>query len=235
MNQKEIQIKNNAIIHKNNSLNRLNLSFINHIELGEYKTSELLAYWIHDYVVYHNEEKNFDISKSGVFSRGDIIKVNLGFNIGNELGGLHYCVVLTKYDNTRNGTINVIPLTSKKENKKYDSSVINLGNALYNIFQERLKKEKQKLQQIFDEFGKIENVPINIQNMIEKENKYIEKMENEVSKMKQDSIALISQITTISKQRIFKDTISKNVRLSRESLNLIDKQIIKYFTKINIV
>ena len=88
-----------------------------HIELEEYKKSELLAYWINDFAVYHDEERNFNISKSGVFSRGDIIKVNLGFNIGNELGGLHYCVVLGKYDNTRNGTLNVVPLTSKKPNK----------------------------------------------------------------------------------------------------------------------
>ena len=67
--------------------------------------------------------------------------------------------------------------------------------------------------------------------MIKKEKKYIEKIEEEISKMKQDSIALISQITTISKQRIFKDTLRRNVKLSNSSLDLIDKQIIKYFTK----
>lgn len=38
---------------------------------------------------------------------------------------------------------------------------------------------------------------------LEKEQNYIAKMENEISKMKKDSIALINQITTISKQRIF--------------------------------
>ena len=231
MNEKEIELKNNAIIHKDKSLNRLDLSFIKHIELSEYKKSELLAYWIHDFAVYHDEEKTFDISKSGIFSRGDIIKVNFGFNIGNELGGLHYCVVLTKYDNTRNGTLNVIPLTSKKENKKYDSSAVNLGNELYNIFSEKLEKEKQKLQQILDELDKIDDIPINIKKIIEKENSYIEKMEDEISKMKQDSIALINQITTISKQRIFKDSIRKNVKISKNSLDLIDNQIVKYFTK----
>ena len=73
--------------------------------------------------------------------------------------------------------------------------------------------------------------PINIQNIIGKEQKYIEKMEKEISKMKKDSIALINQITTISKQRIFKDTVRRNVKISSESLDLIDKQIIKYFTK----
>ena len=232
MNENNIKIKNNAIIHKDNSLNRLDLSFLKHIELEEYKKSELLAYWINDFAVYHDEERNFNISKSGVFSRGDIIKVNLGFNIGNELGGLHYCVVvLGKYDNTRNGTLNVVPLTSKKPNKKYDSSTVNLGNELYILLQEKLDKEKKKLKQILDELEKIEDIPINIQKIIEKENKYIEKMKDEISKMKQDSIALINQITTISKQRIFKDTLRRNVKLSNNSLDLIDKQIIKYFTK----
>ena len=43
-----------------------------------------MAYWINDFSVYHDEERNFDISKSGVFSRGDIIKVNLGFNIDDK-------------------------------------------------------------------------------------------------------------------------------------------------------
>lgn len=162
----------------------------------------------------------------------DVIEVNLGFNIGNELGGLHYCIILNKYDNTRNGTLNVIPLTLRKDNKRYDSSSVNLGQELYNVFHEKISKEKEKLQQILDELGKIEDMPVNIQNIIEKEQKYIEKMENEILNMKKDSIALVNQITTISKQRIFKDMIRRNVKISSESLDLIDRQIIKYFTKL---
>lgn len=231
MDKDKIELKNNAIIHKDNSLNRLDLSFLKHIELSEYKKSELLTYWIYDYAVYHDEERTFNIAKSGMYSRGDIIKVNLGFNIGNELGGLHYCIVLNKYDNTRNGALNVVPLTSRKDGKKYNSSSVNLGKELYNIFQDKIEKEKQKLQQILDELEKIEDVPVNIQNIIEKEQNYIAKMENEISKMKKDSIALINQITTISKQRVFKDTVRRNVKISSESLDLIDKQIIKFFTK----
>lgn len=231
MNEDKIKLKNNVILHKDNSLNRLNFSFLKHIELSEYKKSELLAYWIHDFAEYHDEERTFNIAKSGIYSRGDVIKVNLGFNIGNELGGLHYCIVLNKYDNTRNGALNIIPLTSRKDNKKYDSSSVNLGKELYNIFQCKIEKEKLKLQEILVELEKIENVSINIQNTIEKEQKYIAKMEKEIGKMKKDSIALINQISTISKQRIFKDTVRRNVKISNASLDLIDKQIIKFFTK----
>lgn len=212
-------------------MNRLDLSFLKHIELSEYKKSDLLAYWINDFAEYHDEERTFNIAKSGMYCRGDVIKVNLGFNIGNELGVLHYYIVLNKYDNTRNGALNVIPLTSRKDSKKYDASSVNLGKELYNVFQEKIEKEKQKLQQILDELEKIDDVPINIQNIIEKEQKYIKKMKCEISKMKKDSIALINQIKTISKQRIFKDTVRRNVKISSESLDLIDKQIIKFFTK----
>ena len=227
----ENEEKNNAILHKDNSLNRLDLSFLKHIELAQYKQSELLAYWVHDFAVYHDEEKSFNVAKSGIYSRGDVIKVNLGFNIGNELGGLYYCIVLNKYDNTRNGTLNIIPLTSKKDNKKYDFSHVNLGKEIYTIFYKKIEKEKQKLQQILKELEKIEDIPINIQNIIKKEQSYIEKMEKEISKMQKDSIALINQITTISKQRIFKDTVRRNVKISPNSLDLIDEQIIKFFTK----
>lgn len=231
MKDNKINLKDKSIMHKDKSLNRLDLSFIKHIELEEYKKSELLAYWIYDYAIYHDEEKTFNIAKSGVYSRGDVIKVNLGFNIGNELGGLHYCVVLNKYDNMRNGALNVIPLTSRKDDKRYDSSSVNIGKELYNIFQEKIKKEKQKLNQILNELDKIDNIPISIKKMIEKEENYIKKMEEEISKMKKDSIALINQITTISKQRIYKDVVRRNVKLSNESLNLIDNQIIRFFTK----
>jgi len=231
MNEEEMELKNNAIIHKDNSLTRLDLSFLIHIELSEYKKSDLLAYWIKDFAEYHDQERTFNIAKSGVYSRGDVIKVNLGFNIGNELGGLHYCIVLNKYDNTRNGTLNVVPLTSRKDDKRYDLSTVNLGKELYNIFQAKIDIEKEKLQQILNELEKIEDIPINIQNRIEKEQKYIEKMEQEISKMKKDSIVLIKQITTISKQRIYKDDVRRNVKISSQSLDLIDEHIIKFFTK----
>ena len=124
INNSELEIKNNAVNHKNNSLNRLDLSFLKHIELKEYKQSDLLAYWINDFSEYHDEEKTFDTTKMKTFKRGDIIKVNLGYNIGNELGGLHYCVVINKFDNPFNGTLNVIPLTSKKKIKDIINHVL---------------------------------------------------------------------------------------------------------------
>ena len=231
MNENEIKIKNDVILHKDNSLNRLDLSFLKHIELREYKKSELLAYWIHDYAIYHDAERDFDVTKSGVFHRGDIIKVNLGFNIGNELGGLHYCVVLNKKDNPKNGVLNIVPLTSKKENKKYPKSCVNLGNELYNILNQNIEKENLRLNKLLIKLNDLEEIPKAIQESISKEMRYINQLSKSINKYKKESIVLINQITTISKQRLFYDVVLKNVRLSNESLDLIDTQIIKFFTK----
>ncbi len=114
---------------------------------------------------------------------------------------------------------------SSDKNKKPSSRKIAKDNPSGTTSQ-----SKNSIQTAHD-LSKIGDIPVNIQNIIEKEQRYIEKMENEISNMKKDSIALINQITTISKQRIFKDTIRGNVKISSESLDIIDKKITKYFTK----
>ena len=73
MSENDNMLINKAIIHKDNSLNRLDVSFLKHINSQEYKTSHLLAYWINDYANYHDEEKTFDTGKLIVFKRGNII------------------------------------------------------------------------------------------------------------------------------------------------------------------
>ena len=125
----------------------------------------------------------------------------------------------------------MIPLTSKKTNKTYLNSSVNLGKELYNILKCNLAKENDKLNNLLKELEKLDDIPENIQNVIKIKQKYIDKMNKEISKMKQDSIALINQITTISKQRLFDDIILRKVHLSSNSLDLIDTHIVKYFTK----
>ena len=215
--------KEKAITHKDKSLNRLNLSFLKHIDLEEYKKSHLLAYWINDFSNYHDEEETFDCSKIKVFKRGNIVKANLGFNIGNELGGLHYCIVLSKNDNPKNGTLNVIPLTSKNKNYK---GCISLGDEIYTLLNENIKIEQKSLRNLVKEI----TVPT-ITDEMQKKLELIHKLSIEINKMKQNSVALINQITTISKQRLFDIDILHKVKLSSETLNRLDKAIIENFTK----
>ncbi len=219
--------KNKAVVHKDNSLNRLDISFLKHINTQEYKTSHSLAYWINDYANYHDEEKNFDSQKLIVFKRGNIIKANLGFNIGHELGGLHYCIVLDKYDNPKNGTLNIIPLTSKK-NKKYPKSSIDLGSEIYDTLNTVYSEEINKLS---NRYSDIWSLPSEQVKQFTADFEYVKKIKDELSKMKVGSVALLNQITTISKQRIFDDTILRKVKLSTKSLDLLDAGLIKLFTK----
>lgn len=83
----------NTIIHKQESINKLDIAFHNYILNKDYKTANLLAYWINDFTKYHDNENNFIAKKQKVFKRGSIVKVNLGFKIGNELRRLTllYC------------------------------------------------------------------------------------------------------------------------------------------------
>lgn len=173
------------------------------------------------------KKKLFDTTKIISFKRGNIIKANLGFNIGHELGGLHYCIVLDKFDNPKNGTLNIIPLTSKK-NKKYSLSSLDLGNEIYDSLNEVYSKEIKLLS---TKYSDIWSLPTEKVQQFTYDFAYVKKIKNEISKMKIGSIALINQITTISKQRIFDDDVLRKVRLSNNSLDLLDSQIIKFFTK----
>ena len=76
----------------------------------------------------------------------------------------------------------------------------------------------------------LELIPI-----LSQELEILKKFEKEITKMKKGSIALLNQITTISKQRIYyprttKDLLS-GVHLSNASLDLLDEKLIKLFTK----
>ena len=229
--------KINAILHKDSALKRLDNSFVKHIEKQEYKKSDILAYWIKDFSNYHDEEENFNPSNLRVFKRGDIIKVNLGFNVGNELGGLHYCVVISKKDNKKSGTLNIVPLSSFKENKKYnESTCLDLGDELYTSISNRQKNLANETTQEAHEILKIE--PQNMEKSdleklkeIAQQLDYLAKINFEVEKMKHGTIALVHQITTISKQRIYRTDMLKNIKLSNSSLDKIDKKIKELFTK----
>lgn len=221
-----------AIAHKDTALKRLDISFNKHIETSEYKKSNLLAYWIKDFSNYHDNEKTFSPSSLKNFKRGDIIKVNLGFNVGNELGGLHYCVIINKNDNIYSGSLNVIPLSSAKEDKIYnEDTCINLGDELYNSLCEKFNKEMTEISSKLLSFENLENLKSFELKKISRKLEFLKKLEDELDRMKHGSIAYVHQITTISKQRIFKTPILASIKLSDESLNLIDEKMKKLFMK----
>lgn len=191
------------------------------------KKVDLLSYWLKDYSRYIRQEDTFDSSKLPRYKRGSIVRVNFGFNVGKEFGGLHLAVVLDN-DNKRNAdVITVIPLSSTDGRTVHERSV-DLGTELYNkvlenhtkVFNEvseRMEKNRALINIHYTRLSspprltseeEAEMLPLVLKTM--EENKYIEATldmlkshQKEIERMKHGSMAVVNQITTISKQRIY--------------------------------
>ena len=222
----------NTVTHKQIALNQLDSLLTYHIENNNFKKANLLSYWFENFAKYNLAEETFNPKLLKKYKRGSIIKANLGFNVGNEEGGLHYCIVIDKSNALSSGTLTVIPLTSIKENKKYNSTTLNLGDEIYLNLKKICDNMSQKLSKEYEDIWKLPTEKVEQFNI---DFKYIKKVEKEISKMKKGSIALVSQINTISKQRIYDPKTSSdilaNLRVSNNTLDLIDSKIKELFIK----
>ncbi len=244
--------KNNEELkrHKENALSKINCyidSLLDGSDADKSKADKL-AYWIEDWTRFLEYEARFDSRKLRRYKRGEIIKVHLGFNVGSEEGGLHYAVVIDNVNNLSDPTVRVVPLTSVKPNKdvtKLPKGMIFLGNELFTNLSSKLSVTRRNINEKIAQAKDIINKPNILKkdydevtkkvSELEDEMRLLEAMYNEISKMKKGSIALVNQITTISKIRIYdpktnKDILS-NIKLSNEKLDLIDCEIKKLFTK----
>lgn len=200
-----------------------------------------LAYWIKDYARFLNQEQTFQSNELIRYKRGSIIKVHLGYRIGSEEGGLHYAVVMDRADSVNSPVLTVIPLTSVKPGvdlSRLHRAKVSLGNEVYTLlssnFNAEIRSAKQHMKEVTDLISGLKNQEdidalTNRLELVDKQIKYCEKMKREADRMKQGSIALVGQITTISKIRIFdpkhhNDALSK-VRISPATLDLLDARI----------
>lgn len=217
--------------HKQNALSKLN-DFIDQLDD---KKASIFCYWLEDYVKFLSYENLFRPNTLKTYKRGEIIKAHLGFNIGSEEGGLHYCVVLDNNNSRNSPTVTVAPMTSVKKDKdttKLYPSELYIGSELYDLMnlkitttQEEITKTIKLLKNAQKKFTS---------DLISKLNKYTKAID-EIQKMKFGSIVLIGQITTISKIRIYDpkrndDPLGK-IRLSNRTLDLIDEKIESLYFK----
>lgn len=257
--------KAEIITHSKNALSNLeNLltSYTNSENEKIVSKADKLSYWLEDYAKFLEYEPTFDSKKLKKYKRGEVVKVHLGYNIGSEEGGLHYCVVLDKNNSIHNSVVTVIPLTSIKPHtdlKKLHLGEVYLGNSIYttifaksNSLQKYIVAEIEKLQKRSDELkillekSKEEKIPSSILSSelislskeivaLSNQHKLLLKIQKETHKMKQGSIALVSQITTVSKIRIYDPKTSHDVladiRLSNENLDAIDDELKKLYLK----
>lgn len=231
--------KNKALENIENYLNKCILSDSKH-----QKKANLISYWLKDYINYLSNEEAFNSSNLKHYNRGDVIKVNLGFNIGNELGGLHYCIVLDKINAKSYSTLTIVPLSSVKPNKKIHNSSVYLGNELFIALKDKCKallehskdraiSAQEKLTKYYNENILFQPEPEDFKAL--QEFNIAIKIADEIKQMKTGSIALVNQITTISKQRIYNPKndldILSGIKISKNNLDSIDKKIAELFLK----
>ncbi|CCY59665.1 putative uncharacterized protein [Clostridium sp. CAG:632] len=264
-------------IHKKAALSKINNLLDTYINDPEHlKKANLISFWLENYISYIQREETFDPSYLKRYERGDIIKVNFGFNVGSEYGGLHYAIVLDKYNARNSPVITVIPLTSYTEGDDIHPNDVSLGNELYLKLQlkirglkQNLSTERQQTESLrssiqtllnilepllnevasTDDVNKItmndeqssalaqagrqlKSIQVHEDN-IQKQEMLLNKASSEIAKMKDGSVALPNQITTISKQRIYDPKSSydvlSGVKLSPDGLDKLNDGLKKLF------
>ncbi len=81
------------------------------------KKQGLIADWLLTWTKYLRYERTFIPDMLRRYKRGDIVHLNLGFNIGNEQGGAHYAVVVDVNNNRKSGCVVVVPISSLEAGK----------------------------------------------------------------------------------------------------------------------
>ena len=139
MDYKDINNKNEYIHYRDNQIYKLE-------KLGKewtdskYKQAVLLSYWYETYEKLLRKEENFKQQKKYFkYKRGQILFVNFGYRIGHELGGNHYCVVVSNNDSTHSGNVTVVPLRSFK-GKINERFQVNLEDSLQMSIAYNIKK-----------------------------------------------------------------------------------------------
>lgn len=216
-----------------------------------HKKSMLIAYWIKDYINMIKAENSAKTIKYPKYKRGDILSVNFGFRIGNELGGRHFAVVLDNNNDISSSVITVIPLTSKKENTRIGRFNYELEFDLLNLYEEKFNKlltsNTNNMNKIVARTNELINLGENGQEVPEKEVislikdfkkttqsiKNLDSFKVKMDKLKNGSIVNFSQITTISKQRILNPKQSKDaltgIRVKTTDLDKMNEKLKNLF------
>lgn len=85
------------------------------------KQQRILKEWLDVWCKYIGFEKTFDPKKLRYYKRGEIVLAHFGFNVGSELGGTHYAVVVENNNNLSNNTVTVVPISSMADDKKIEN------------------------------------------------------------------------------------------------------------------
>lgn len=189
-------------------------AFLKNILGSDQHKAALLYYWLRNYLRYIKQEETFDPKYFPQFKPGDIVKVDLGFGIGSEFGGLHYAIVLAP-SNSKSSTVTVVPLRSLKLGKESPKTLyktdVYLGTELFTVLLDRSGKMLDKCEEYVKEFENTDKKTLTANDVKRFEKKLAEAKDllakhdiimKEVSRLNAGTVAIVSQIRTISKIRI---------------------------------
>lgn len=237
--------------NKNSSIQSLDArlqSLIDSDDPADIKRADLISYWIRSYSLYLKQEITFDPRRLINYRKGDIVKINLGYRIGNEEGGLHFGVVQDVNNSNASGVVTIIPLTSYKPGKAPHRDSVDIGRE---VFQAVISKHDKLHAALKAEVIEInEKIKDNAAGKISSDEvqPYLDRLDvledkigeltdlrNSILKMKQGSIALVNQIVTVSKMRItdplYSNHVLYGIRLSDTTISAIDNKLCDLFVR----
>lgn len=197
---------------------------------SNYKRAALLYYWLRDYRNYVKNEPKFNSVYTPPFRRGNIANINFGFNLGSELGGLHYAIVISDSRPT-NPMLIVAPMTSFKPSHQLNDCEIFIDNQLFL----QLKGKQDALVQTLkhQRATSIDSESDDINSKLDQ----LQKIKKQIQKLKNGSIINISQICAISKMRVIDPQspldVFYNISVSSDVLDKIDYKIKQFFMNPN--
>lgn len=152
------------------------------------------------------------------YKRGTIIYVDFGVNIGSELSGGHFAIILNKKDSKKSSTLNVIPLTSK--NKKHflpiDKTIFDNAN---NILQSELRNLENDIR---DKTEKINQLVIEKNELLEKARKGEHTLNNKLHEPKIGSE--VDDLIRLEEELI---EITKLITTIEIKIDMIDKLVLE--------
>lgn len=212
-------------------------AFLKNILAADQHKAALLYYWLRNYLRYIKQEETFNPKYFPQFKPGDIVKVDFGFGIGSEFGGLHYAIVLTP-SNSKNSTVTVVPLRSlklgKESHKTLYKSDVYLGTELFTVLLDRSGKMLDKCSAFIKEVENTDHKTITAKDIARFEKQLDEAKDlldkhniimKEISRLNAGTVAIVSQIRTVSKIRIqnpkyLKDALY-NMRVDKQATDKI--------------
>lgn len=209
----------------------------NTITRMDFSSANKLLYWLNDWSGFIlPNEKIFKYSNMIKYEQYSIIEMNLGFNVGSEVGGLHYGVVVDKNNTKSSRVLMVVPFKSLDDDKTVDDidekTEVYLGNK---VFAKEAERQTIKLSKINAKIEKYNETDEDGNFILSKDDENYRKLlkkksfyETEISKFSRGTIAQVGQIRPVSKMRIYYPTSTSEklygLKLSDENIRKIKEK-----------